>query len=221
MKSLSFAVALVGFLALAEPLTKFDLANALLGVAALICAGTTYRSAGISSFLKIFIAIFSVETVVFSGAVLIGRAGLWPAAYQDYLPPDSLPLTVAIFSIVVYAVAHWRPVVQIMRIADRYFSADDPSPAQIWPFPAFDATLRSLAMPLVVSLVLINQAQVGIAVRLSFFQRDWFNAIQARDAAAFWYQLLVVFTPLAFVFVSSAVVEFFMQSMLVIRWRRW
>jgi vitamin B12/bleomycin/antimicrobial peptide transport system ATP-binding/permease protein len=221
MKSLSFAVALVGFLALAEPLTKFDLANALLGVAALICAATTYRSTGISSFLKIFIAIFSVETIVFSLAVLAGRAGLWPAAYQAYLPPETLPLTVAIFSIVVYAVAHWQPVAQIMRIADRYFEAEDPSRARIWPFPAFAATERSVAIALVVGLVLINQAQVGIVVRLSFFQRDWFNAIQARDAAAFWYQLLIVFTPLAFVFVSSSLVEFFMQSMLVIRWRRW
>ena len=31
---------------------------------------------------------------------------------------------------------------------------------------------------MVVFLVLINQAQVGITVRLSFFNRDWFNAIQ-------------------------------------------
>jgi putative ATP-binding cassette transporter len=69
--------------------------------------------------------------------------------------------------------------------------------------------------------VLINQAQVGITVRLSFFNRDWFNAIQNHDAAAFWQQLLFVFTPWAFVYVASQVIEFFVQSMLVIRWRRW
>src|SRR5215470_12644878 len=37
----------------------------------------------------------------------------------------------------------------------------------------------------------------------------------------FWQQLLLVFTPWAFVLVASSVVEFFIQSMLVIRWRRW
>ena len=74
---------------------------------------------------------------------------------------------------------------------------------------------------MVVFLVLINQAQVGIIVRLNFFNRDWFNAIQNHDAATFWHQLLFVFTPWAFVYVAMTVVEFFMQSMLVIRWRRW
>jgi vitamin B12/bleomycin/antimicrobial peptide transport system ATP-binding/permease protein len=36
------------------------------------------------------------------------------------------------------------------------------------------------------SLVEINQLQVGINVRLSFFNRDWFNSIQNKDSAAFW-----------------------------------
>ena len=74
---------------------------------------------------------------------------------------------------------------------------------------------------MVVFLVLINQAQVGIIVRLNFFNRDLFNAIQNHDAATFWHQLLFVFTPFAFVYVATTVVEFFTQSMLVIRWRRW
>ena len=74
---------------------------------------------------------------------------------------------------------------------------------------------------MIVLLVLINQAQVGITVRLSFFNRDWFNAIQSKDAATFWQLLLFVFVPWAFVYVASAIIEFFMQSMLVIRWRRW
>ena len=80
---------------------------------------------------------------------------------------------------------------------------------------------RRIAVAMVVVLVLINQAEVGITVRLNFFNRDWFDAIQNRDAATFWQQLLFVFTPWAFVYVAMTVVEFFMQSMLVIRWRRW
>ena len=87
--------------------------------------------------------------------------------------------------------------------------------------PAFTALERRIAVGMVVFLVLINQAQVGITVRLNFFNRDWFNAIQNRDAAAFWQQLLFVFTPWAFTYVAMTVIEFFVQSMLVIRWRRW
>ena len=80
---------------------------------------------------------------------------------------------------------------------------------------------RRIAVAMVVFLVMLNQAEVAITVRLNFFNRDWFDAIQNRDAAVFWHQLLFVFTPWAFVYVAMTVVEFFTQSMLVIRWRRW
>ena len=221
MKPLSIAVALFGLVALVVAETREDVTTAVLGGTSLLCAFTTFRSAAISSFLKIFVGIFSTETIVFGLAVLAGKVELWPAAYAEYLPPESLPLTVAIFSILVDLVAQIPVVQQITRIADRYFNATERAEARIWPFRPFGAMERRIAVAMVVFLVLINQAQVGITVRLSFFNRDWFNAIQNRDAATFWQQLLYVFTPWAFVYVTSAVIEFFTQSMLVIRWRRW
>lgn len=221
MKSLSIGVGLFGIVALAAAITGQDATTAVLGVAGLLCAFTTFHAAAISSFLQIFVGTFSTETIILGLAVLAGKVGLWPAAYAEYLPPESLPLTVAIFSILVYVVARIEVVRQITRIADRYFDASDRAQARIWPFRPFTAMERRIAVAMVVSLVVINQAQVGITVRLSFFNRDWFNAIQNRDAATFWQQLLLVFTPWAFVYVASAVVEFFIQSMLVIRWRRW
>jgi len=39
---------------------------------------------------------------------------------------------------------------------------------------------RRFASALIVALVVINQLQVAINIRLSFFNRDWFNAIQNR-----------------------------------------
>jgi vitamin B12/bleomycin/antimicrobial peptide transport system ATP-binding/permease protein len=221
MKFLSVSVALFSLLALAQPAIDLDLSGALLGGVALICAATTFRSTTISRFLGIFVAIFSTETIVFGLAVLAGRAGLWPAAYAQYLPPESVPLTVAIFSILVYVVAQFDPVKQIMRIADRYFNADDPGRARIWPFRSYTSPERRIAVAMVVFLVLINQAEVAIMVRLNFFNRDLFNAIQTSNATIFWRQLLLVFTPWAFVYVAMTVIEFFTQSMLVIRWRRW
>jgi vitamin B12/bleomycin/antimicrobial peptide transport system ATP-binding/permease protein len=221
MKPLSIGVGLFGIIALVVAVTGEDATTAVLGAAALLCAFTTFNATAISSFLKIFIGIFSTETIVFGLAVLAGRVNLWPADYTEYLPPESLPLTVAIFSILVYLVARIAVVRQITRIADRYFNAADRAEARIWPFRPFTAMERRIAVAMVVFLVLINQAQVGVLVRLSFFNRDLFNAIQNRDAAAFWQQLLFVFTPWAFIYVASAVFEFFTQSMLVIRWRRW
>ena len=58
-------------------------------------------------------------------------------------------------------------------------------------------------------------------MRLSFFNREWFNAIQEKNAAQFWSQLFTVFTPWAFTYVASTVIEYVVQSTLTIRWRRW
>ncbi|MGO9360988.1 MAG: ABC transporter ATP-binding protein/permease [Xanthobacteraceae bacterium] len=221
MKPLSVSVALFGLLALVQPAIEMDLSGALLGSVVLFCAAATFRSSAISSFLKIFVSIFSAETIVFGLPVLAGRAGLWPAEYAEYLPPESLPLAVAIFAILVYAVAQSGTVAQIMRIADRYFNAEETGRARVWPFRPFTAPERRIAVAMVVFLVLINQAEIGIALRLNFFNRDLFDAIQNRNAATFWRQLLFMFTPWIPVYVAMKVVEFFTQSMLVIRWRRW
>jgi putative ATP-binding cassette transporter len=225
MRKLSFGVAAVGLLALALGLKAGDGWEVGLGVSALICAVTTYLSAGISSYLKVFAGIFSIETIASGLLAVIIKAGLWPAAFADYTPPDTFldtfPITVAVFSILTYVLAHVPVVRQITRIADLYYEASERSQARIWPFPAYAALERRIAVGMVVFLVLVNQVQVGITVRLSFFSRDLFNAIQNKDEAAFWNLLLFVFAPWAFVFIASAVIEFVVQSMLVIRWRRW
>ncbi|QLP96343.1 MAG: ABC transporter ATP-binding protein/permease [Rhodoblastus sp.] len=221
MRTLGLALGLFAAATAAVAASLGDTWLWLLAGAAAINAATTLRAGGVSSFLKIFIAIFGVETVAFGAAVIAQRAGLWPEALNEYQLPESLPVSVAVFSILTFAVSH-LPVVRAMtRIADRYFEADDVGSAQVWPLPAFSGLERRIAVAMVIALVLINQAQVAILVRLSFFNRDWFNAIQEKNADEFWRLLLWVFTPWAFIYVTSAVVEFVMQSMLIVRWRRW
>ena len=221
MHLLAIAVAIFAIAAAAVGIKTSDNLVFFLAGASLVCAYSAWRSSAISAFLKIFVAIFATETIVFGLAMLVAKLGLWPATLREYMLPESLPLTVAIFAILVFAISH-IPVVQAMtRIADRYFATDEQGQARIWPFAPFRAHERRIAVAMVVALVLINQAQVGIMVRLSFFNRDWFNALQDKDAAKFWLLLLWVFVPWAFTYVFSAIVEFVMQSMLLIRWRRW
>jgi putative ATP-binding cassette transporter len=221
MKALSLAVLAFAALSLGLGVAgKLD-GGVLLGVTSLICAFATFRSQHISSFLKIFVAIFASETVIFGLTLLAIKLGFWPDWAREYVIPESLPLTVAVFGILVYAVSHLSVVRAITHIADRYFETGDHGPVRIWPLAPMIGLERRIAVAMVVFLVVINQAQVAISVRLSFFNRDWFNAIQARDEASFWNLLLWVFTPWAFIYVASAIIEFVVQSMLIIRWRRW
>ncbi|HTJ02994.1 MAG TPA: ABC transporter ATP-binding protein/permease [Methylovirgula sp.] len=221
MKILAIVAAL--FALVAAVVAKIT-GNPLVGVlsaGAFACAYTTYRSATISNFLKIFIAIFTTELVVFGSGFLAAQLHWWPASLADYELPGSLALTVAMFSILVYAVS-FIPVVQAAtRIADRYFTAREVRESRIWPFPVFRAAERRIATAMVVFLVLINQAEVAILVRLNFFSRDWFNAIQKHDQKTFWYQLFSVFLLWAFIYIASVVTEYVVQSTLVIRWREW
>jgi len=193
----------------------------LLAATGLLCAYTTYQTPKISSFLRIFAAIFAIETVAFGVFFLIAQVGLWPESLQDYALPESLPLTVAIFAILVYAISFVPVVRQMTRIGDRYFNFAGPTTACIRPFPSFSVGERTLAIAMVVFLVVVNQAQVGMQLRLSFFSRDWFNAIQNKDQATFWSQLFAVFIPWAFIYICSAILEFVIASTLIIRWRRW
>jgi putative ATP-binding cassette transporter len=221
MTVLAIFVGLFSAAAAAVSLKSGDTIVMVLAGAGALCAFTTYQSRKISTFLQIFAAVFSAETVIFGVIFLVAAIGLWPSSLEDYAFPESLPLTVAIFSILVYAIS-FIPVVQSMTaIADRYFDARDRTSARIWPFPAFRAPERRLAIAMVVLLVVINQAQVGMSLRLTFFNRDWFNAIQNKDEAAFWSQLFAVFVPWAFLFITTAVVEYVVMSTLIIRWRRW
>ncbi len=221
MQKLGFAVAVFALLAAIIGAHKGETDLFVLAVAAGLCAFTTWRAVSMSSFLKIFASIFSLEVIVFGLIRLAQAEGLWPTAFASYAPAESMALTVAVFSILVYAISHIPVVREMTRIADLYFDSGERGEARVWPFPAFAARESAIAISMIVLLVLINQGQVGITVRLSFFNRDWFNAIQEKNAAEFWRQLLYVFTPWAFVYVASAVIEFVVQSMLIIRWRRW
>jgi putative ATP-binding cassette transporter len=221
MKNLAIAVAAFGCLSAACGVFAADGYLGLIAAAALLCAWTTWRSATISSYLRIFVAIFSAETIVFGLMTVLIRLDRFPDRFGYLAIPDSLPLTVAVFSILVYVVACLPGLRPMIGISDLYFSNKDRGEARIWPFPAFRANERAIAIAMVVFLVLVNQAQVAITVRLSFFNREWFNAIQERNAAEFWSQLFSVFVPWAFVYVASAIVEFVVASILVIRWRRW
>lgn len=186
-----------------------------------VAAATTYRSAPISAYLKIFVGIFSAESIVFGANALAVATKHWPDRLSDFAMPVSLPVTAQLFSILIYAVSFVPLVRRMTVIADRYFQETAPAGIRFPPFSWLRTSERAWAVTMIVVLVLINQVQVFLSILISFVSRDLFNAIQAYDSAAFWHQILVVFPILASPYIVSKVVEFLLQSSLIIRWRRW
>ena len=221
MRILSLAVALFAVAAILVGLRAPDIGLFLCAGAALLCAVATDRSAHISKFLRVFEIVFAVETIVFGAAYLVDALGMWPQDYGDYALPSSLPLTVALFGSLVYAVSH-IPVVRTMTdIADPYFSDRAPTTARIWPGRRFTTVQNKLAIAALVFLIVINQFEVALLVRLNYFSRDFYNALQNKDEAQFWTQLLLIFLPFATIYIAALVVEYVVTSNFVYRWRRW
>src|SRR5438270_7388411 len=165
--------------------------------------------------------IFAVEyifTLLAYGAV---RAWWWPSGFSESSPPASLSTSVAIFGLLVYSISFIPVIRQITRLADPYFVTNDREDLQIGGFGARHVSEGRFASLLIVALVLINQLQVGINIRLSFFNRDWFNSIQNKDSIAFWSLLFGVFCFWAAIAVASSLVEYYTESVLKIRGRRW
>jgi putative ATP-binding cassette transporter len=230
VKPLSIGVAIAAAIALVAGITQggvdilglaADPTLVGVGVVGLMLALTTFRSPLISPFLRVFSTIFAVEYIVTGLAYVAVRAGWWPPSFSELAPPASLATTVAIFGLLVHLISFIPVIRQITRLADPYFVTNERGDLEIGSVGARHVTERRFASALIVALVVINQLQVAINIRLSFFNRDWFNAIQNKDSAVFWSLLFGVFCFWAAIAVVSNLVEYYTESVLKIRWRRW
>jgi len=230
MKTLSIGVLIAAIFAVFTDITKrggdlLDLATdpslLTIGVVGLGLALTTYRSSLISRFLRVFSATFAVEYIAAAVAYIAEQAGWWPPSLSELAPLASVPITVAIFGLLVHLISFIPVIGQITSLADPYFATNDRRAVQISGFGTRCVAERRFASLLIVALVIINQLQVAINIRLSFFNRDWFNAIQNKDEAAFWSLLFGVFCFWAAIAIVSNLVEYYTESVLKIRWRYW
>jgi putative ATP-binding cassette transporter len=104
--------------------------------------------------------------------------------------------------------------------------------SQLWKLvaPYWWSEERWLARGLLAVIIAMNIFLVWMAKQLNDWNRAFFDAIQAKDAASFW-QLLISFdgfsafffsfTGLVFVYIVVAVYRLWLRQLLSIRWRRW
>ena len=192
-----------------------------LAVAGGIAGVATWRATRISTFLRIFAGLFAAEFTLFSAILLSAKFELWPAFLAAAIPPVSLTASVAIFAILIHAISYLPVIRRVTDIADRYFEHAGSTQVTLPFIASFITDERKLARIMILFLIVVNQAQVGISVRLSFFNRDWFNAIQNKDEKTFWSLLFTVFLFWAAIYIASAIIEYLVQSTLMIRWRQW
>jgi putative ATP-binding cassette transporter len=195
-----------------------------LGAAATLAAAAAWPTIRIPTFLKIMSELFAIETFVLGGLILAETLDLWPAAYAAYAPARYLPIATALF-VVAFTLLIRVPFVQrMMRIADPFFEARTPIVIRPRPLPPISLRQSVYARINVIFLILVNQFQVALGVRINYFGRDFGNAIQVPDEAhrvEFWHQLFSVFVPIVTVSILVFVIEVYVSQNFVLQWRRW
>lgn len=105
-------------------------------------------------------------------------------------------------------------------------STNDARPApflrRFWPLmgPFFFGRAGRVPPLLALALFLLTLLQVGVQVRFNLWNRDFFNALEARDSSAFMTQL-GVFALLAVAAMVVAVYQIYIKQLIQLRWRAW
>jgi putative ATP-binding cassette transporter len=222
MRMLSLAAFAV--LALAIGAYREDEMTLLIAIASGLAAVASLPRFRTSIFLSMLSDLFAAETILFGLADMIALMGYWPKGYEDYELPRYLPLATALFGVLIFAVSYIPFVQRMLRITDPFFAARTLITIHPWPLPPIALPQSLYARINVFFLILINQFQVAIGVRINFFYRAFGNAIQIPDEAhrgEFWHQLLWVFTPLVTISILAFLVEFYVSLNFVLQWRRW
>ena len=220
---LTLALAVAGFALLASLVALFGgvglpLYVALSGFGMAVILHFARR---ISPFLQDFVAMYAVGYLVLAGGALLGSLGLLPGTLAAMLPPPFSATAAVVFAAVVYG-ASFLPVIRmITAIADPFFMAREPASRASGPFTWLGRTEGQIGQRLVALSIFITFAQVALQIVLNLWYRELFNALEKKDADAFWYQMLAVFVPLATVWISIAIYDIFVDNSLQIRWRTW
>src|SRR2546423_5339437 len=86
--------------------------------------------------------------------------------------------------------------------------------------PFFTSEERWKAWLITGGLIALTLLQIGIAIRLNIWNRDFFNSLESRDWNAFLYQM-GLFALLASATMGVAVYQTYVKQLLQLRWRRW
>ncbi len=86
--------------------------------------------------------------------------------------------------------------------------------------PFFTSEEKWMAWTLLIGVLALTLLQIGIAVRLNLWNRDFFNALESRDWNDFITQM-GIFALLAAATMGIAVYQVYVRQLLQVRWRRW
>jgi len=219
MRLIAAAAAILSLAALGLALTGVSEAVPLyVGAAGLVVAGVLLMARQMGPFLRFFLGFYALSFLALM--VLMLAQGLLPAAVARLVPPPLTAFTAAAFVALVYLLSRVPVIQNVARIADPYFATDDILPVA-WPGTPRLVREKWMGMGILAIIILINLGQVAISVQLSYWGRNWFDAIQAKNQPEFWRLIVAEWMPWVAILITTNLIEYILESVFKIRWRRW
>jgi putative ATP-binding cassette transporter len=220
MRLLALAIGGLSLVALAASLASWsDAVPVYVAASGLLMAAGMLMPMPIGAFGQFFIVFYGIGYLGL--LVLFLAQPILPEFVRGITPPPLTGFTAAAFGFLALALSITPSIARIFAIADPYFAAEEKRPIRIPLVGTISFPERRIAWVLLGIIILINLGQVGITIRLSFWQKDWGDAIQNKNAPEFWRQLYEVWIPLVAVLIASGMIEYVLVSVFKIRWREW
>jgi len=173
----------------------------------------------IGAFLTFFITFYGFGYLALVLALFLQLA--LPEAARILVPPPLTAFQAAAFGLLALGLARIPVITRVFAIADPYFETNDRRAIHLPLIGSVSAPERWIAYTLLGVIIVINLAQVGITVRLNQWDREFYDALQNKNEAEFWKQLLWIWVPIVSVFLLSNLVEYVLVGVFKIRWREW
>lgn len=220
MRLIALLSAALSLLALGLNLTKaLEVVPVYVGIAGLVVSVILFSIRLMGPFLRFFAAFYGLAFLVLM--VLMLGQGLLPAPVAKLVPPPLTAFTAAAFVVLVFLLARVPVIKSVAHIADPYYATDDRRPLAVPGLGRRMVREKWLAMGLLAIIILINLGQVAISVQLSYWGRNWFDAIQAKNSAEFWRLIIAEWMPWVAILITSNLIEYILENVFKIRWRAW
>lgn len=185
----------------------------------LVLATVVWRSAEISIFLRTFILMYAIGFLLILSTVTLDGAGIWPETLKPFLAPAFMATASAAFAAMVYGVGHLNVIRTIAHLADPYFHSTAPAGNSFGGFGRLFGTEGRAAIAMLCVIIAGNFVQVALTIRLNIWYRDLFDALEKKDAGAFWVQIWWVFVPLLVIWIIFQMIDLITDELFHIRWR--
>lgn len=191
------------------------------GIAGLALAGIVWFSQNISTFLRVFIVMYGLGFLMICAGNTLRGLNMAPNNLLPFIAPPFMATACACFAAIVFFVSRLSIVQTITGLADPYFHSTRPAAESYGFFGRWFKSEGHAARAMVGVIIAENFAQVAMQIKLNVWYRDLFDALEKKNADAFWDQIWLVFVPLLIVWIIVQMFDVTVDSIFQIRWREW